>query len=367
MLHHCFGLKTLSKYNDVADIGANPTIADEVGHESYSGEWMAAKEAFRSDSKLHLIKTHDGPEDASAAIFVVRHGWSAVVSYQQYLRSFSSETSSLEEIIAGNAGHFPSWGRMLDLWEPSQRPNTLLLRYEDMSLNPENTVHEIAQFINVAQNRAWQNDFSQLKSLDPRFFRKGQAQPDLSGLTVAQQELFRILHGDWLHRLGYETRSLTSIDDTARFLRETLEVGDRRVTAEVDALGRTTREQAEYIEVLEKERDRLQVLQSDIRKQLEIAQSQTPRLLSEVDRFAGICQSQAGYIALLEKERDRLTGTCQSQTGYIVELEKERDRLAGICQSQTGYIAELEKERDRLTARELDLETAMNRLKTGAQ
>jgi hypothetical protein len=234
---------------------------------------------------------------------------------------------------------------MLDLWEPSQRPNTLLLRYEDMSLNPENTVHEIAQFINVAQIRAWQNDFSQLKSLDPRFFRKGQAQPDPSELTAAQQELFRILHGDWLHRLGYETKALTSIDGTARFLRETLEVGDHRVAAEVDALGRTAREQAEYIEVLEKERDRLQVLQSDLRKQLETSQTQTLRFLSESDRLAGICQSQAGYIAV---------------------LEKEPNRLAGICQSQAGYIAVLEKERDRLTARELDLEAAMNRLKTGA-
>jgi hypothetical protein len=345
MLHHCFGLKTLSKYNDVSDIGANPTIADEVGHESYSGEWMAAKEAFQSDSKLHLIKTHDGPEDPSAAIFVVRHGWSAVVSYQQYLRSFSGETSSLEEIFAGNAGHFPSWGRMLDLWQPSQRPNTLLLRYEDMSLNPENTVHEIAQFINVVQIRAWQNDFSQLKSLDPRFFRKGQAQRDPSELTAAQQELFRILHGDWLHRLGYETKALTSIDGAARFLRETVEVGHHRVAAEIDALGRTAREQAEYIEVLEKERDRLQVLQSDITKQLETLQSQTLSLLSECDRLAGICQTQAGYIAM---------------------LEKEPERLVGICQSQAGYIAVLEKERDRLTARELDLEAAIKGLKTGA-
>ncbi len=345
MLHHCFGLKTLSKYNDDGDIGANPTIADEVGHETYSGEWMAVKEAFRSDSKLHLIKTHDGPEDASAAIFVVRHGWSAVVSYQQYLRSFSGETSSLEEIIAGNAGHFPSWGRMLDLWEPSQRPNTLLLRYEDMSLNPEKTVHEIAQFVNVAQIRRWQNDFSQLKSLDPRFFRKGQAQPDPSELTAVQQELFRILHGDWLHRLGYESKALTSIDGTARFLRETLEVGDRGVAAEFYALGRTTIEQAEYIEVLEKERDRLQVLQSDIMKKFETSQNQTRLFLSEADRLAGICQSQAEYIAVLEKEPDRLTG---------------------ICQTQAEYIAVLEKERDRLTARELDLEAAMNHLKTGA-
>jgi len=74
-----------------------------------------------------LIKTHKYPSDTKRAIYVIRDGRAATAS----LWNFYRRRIRLESIIEGRTS-FGTWSAHVNAWNPTERPNTLLLRYEDM-------------------------------------------------------------------------------------------------------------------------------------------------------------------------------------------------------------------------------------------
>ncbi|MEM9271893.1 MAG: TIGR03032 family protein [Cyanobacteria bacterium P01_F01_bin.143] len=136
ILWHCFGLPSGSIYPN--DLGDNQELLQEVGHIEHSQD---GKLHFPPNS-LRLLKTHEYPTGAEPAIYIVRNGYAASAS----LHKFKQHTQSLETIITGQ-NEFGTWSDHLNAWQPWQRPNTLLLKYEEIIANFGDVLEKLSKFL----------------------------------------------------------------------------------------------------------------------------------------------------------------------------------------------------------------------------
>lgn len=201
-LHQAFGLDTWSIYDDTTDIGADAETAKIVGHRSHG---MSPEEFIRVAMELpdtFFVKTHELPSDGSPAIYVVRDGRSAVVSWRHYCQSFNEVVPSLEEAIRG--AEWPgSWSQHVRAWALSGRPETLVVRYEDLIAHDSRTLEAIASFIGREPLTAPEIPFDELHTVFPKFFRAGSNGQNFAELSPQLEGLFNELHGDVLAAMGY--------------------------------------------------------------------------------------------------------------------------------------------------------------------
>jgi hypothetical protein len=124
ILRHIFGLRCLSLYDE------HPKTAiplDEL-------------DRLRASSRRILVKTHGGPLDESPSIYVIRDGRVAIDSYYHYLRQEVGSPLPVEKIIAGPIPTL-SWSAHYHAWDPVRRPNTLILKYEDINPTSQDRYH----------------------------------------------------------------------------------------------------------------------------------------------------------------------------------------------------------------------------------
>jgi len=136
IMFNCFGLRSGSVYpRDVSE-----TVGRQIGHVEHGPN----RQINLSGERFWLIKTHGGPQDDRHAIYVLRNGREATLSYHRFLRG----TVTLKDIIEGR-GQLPAWSDHLSRWNPLERHDTLLLRYEEMVANPAGTIDAIAKFLDA--------------------------------------------------------------------------------------------------------------------------------------------------------------------------------------------------------------------------
>lgn len=138
VLWHCFGLKSGSVYAN--DLGGNRQLEAYVGHIERAPDGRLHFPA--SNGQLPLLKTHGYPNDNSPAIYVIRDGRAACVS----LWAFYDKKLSLEDIVEGRH-RFGTWTQHVDAWQPWNRPDTLLLRYEDLAGHLPVALRQISGFL----------------------------------------------------------------------------------------------------------------------------------------------------------------------------------------------------------------------------
>lgn len=203
MLQRVFGCRTYTKYLSPKEVRhwkrSVPKATDWASLPESWAEWYGP---VARDQTAYLVKTHDGPEDGGKAIYIVRNGLAAVRSYKYYLRDFNAWDYSLEQIILGET-LFRSWGWHLDAWNPLERPNTLVVRYEDLIKQPDEQLQRVAQFTGFTKQAEWVNEFDKLHADNPKLYRQGPRVTPEAGFTEQQQQLFLALHGDWMVKLGY--------------------------------------------------------------------------------------------------------------------------------------------------------------------
>jgi hypothetical protein len=199
VLNNVFGLKSTSLYkgeNAVFDKFLN--VSSLIGSdEERPGEEQLRQEKCGTD----LIKTHQGPIDDAPGIYIVRDGRMAVVSYYYYLKSFTDEEADFRNIISGK--QWPgSWSDHFNSWDPVNRKQTLLLRYEDLRSDVEGECRKIGEFLQVEPRQSFKISFSELQKLNPQFFRSAD---DAKSLADIQPfiDLFLEHHGPTMRELGY--------------------------------------------------------------------------------------------------------------------------------------------------------------------
>jgi hypothetical protein len=152
---------------------------------------------------MYLVKTNDYPVNHAPAIYVVRDGRSSIVSYYHYLNKIVQKTTPLMDVICGNVP-FGSWSDHYRRWAPATRPDTLLLRYEDLVNSRAHVINTVATYLDVAPNaRGEVPDFSKLQKLDSRFFRAGSDDRNIAEIDGNELKVFWLFHGELMERLGY--------------------------------------------------------------------------------------------------------------------------------------------------------------------
>jgi hypothetical protein len=158
-------------------------------------------EAVSQRQEFRLIKTHDVPIDASPSIYIVRDGRMSCVSYFHFVRSFINKDITLPDIIVGN--QWPgSWSRHVQSWCPTKRQSTLLVRYEDLRDENEIICLQIGQFLGKLPLKDFNVAFSDLQTLNPKFFRKNNDKKSLEELQPFN-DVFMEHHGAAMSELGY--------------------------------------------------------------------------------------------------------------------------------------------------------------------
>ena len=201
-LEQAFGLDSYSRYNDERDLGANARVADAVGHHAWSGSFDEFRASAARDARWVPIKTHHLPDDDAPAIYVIRDGRSACVSYLHYLEHFGSGPVTLEDVIIG-ATPFGSWSEHVEAWRPLERPKTLVVRYESLCEEPQAAIEAIAELIGVAPRARFENQFAEMQALLPTFFRSGKDAGNVAEFPADLLPLFDLLHGEVQQGLGY--------------------------------------------------------------------------------------------------------------------------------------------------------------------
>lgn len=207
LLNRAFGVKTPSIYDDPIDIGADPALAQLVGHRSHGLDLEAFVDAAESESGVVYAKTHELPRDEHKAIYVVRDGRAAIVSLHHYLKEvFGIGEQSLADVITG----FPkglTWSTHVWSWVLSGRRDTLLLRFEDLVADPASALRKIADFLDLPPPGDAVVRFADLQAVAPRFFRRGDNAANIAELSGADLKLFWELHGQTMARMGYGDRA----------------------------------------------------------------------------------------------------------------------------------------------------------------
>ena len=205
MLRQGFGLRSFSMYDDRTDLGAIPEIRDQTGHELLGSTFAEFYERERDSPALNLVKTHGPPLDSGRAIYIVRDGRSAIVSWYNMLINLRKRTDvSMIDLIFGRKVAFGDWSQHLRAWNPRNRPQTLLLNYGDLLSNPESALNSISEFVGCQRTAEWRNDFDGLHQLFPQFFHRGSDEKNIAQMTGEEQELYWSVHGQCMHDFGFE-------------------------------------------------------------------------------------------------------------------------------------------------------------------
>ena len=203
VLRQTMGIETYSRYNDRQDIGADPELSRAVGHVKYEGDWPTFREHAAKSEQLFVVKTHHPPEDDGKAIYIVRDGRASLVSFLHFRRDLRRQDNVDMSTILSGTGAYGSWAGHLDAWQPLTRPNTLLVRFENLTRDPLAEAARIAAFLGVEQRDTWVNDLERLHGLAPDFFRFGSNARNIAELSTADEQIFWSLNTGWMKRLGY--------------------------------------------------------------------------------------------------------------------------------------------------------------------
>ena len=198
LLKQCFNLDSHSIYSD--EEFSHPEVRRLAGEAPVGDNpRQFVQEAMRQGRQLY-VKTHElPPPDIHPAIYVLRDGRSALVSHTHYLCNHFGHELSFAEVIAGKMG--VTWSQHVQAW--MSRPQTLVLRYENLAAGDPDSLAAISSFIGVPQSKAFDVSFRRLQGLQPDFFRRGSDQDNIFELDPESAELFERLHGETLRAVGY--------------------------------------------------------------------------------------------------------------------------------------------------------------------
>lgn len=202
ILQNMFGLPSFSIYRTEGQDFHDPS-ADALEEAPFLPRNWRETISPAPEARTILVKTHGPPPDDGKAIVLVRDGRAAIDSYFHYHKKFSFEQPSLTEVIAGVC-QFGGWSGHYRAWQPRLRPNTLLVKYEELVSRPTDFLPALSEFIGLEPVEGRLPTFAELKERQPAFFRRGKNEDFLREWTPGQLALFSLLHGPVMEELGYE-------------------------------------------------------------------------------------------------------------------------------------------------------------------
>jgi hypothetical protein len=215
-----YGVASLSVYdNDPASVSMR-----------CPGKVRAGIAALRDSRQLHLIKTHELPDDNQPAVLLVRDGRDAMVSYAHFIEDYQVAPrrgldrllyclDDLRSRLHGRprfetllrrvvAGEYFDWSQHYRAWR--RRPgSSVVVRFEDLVVRPGHVVHGSLSALGLPlpeppETSALLPAFSDLHAGDPKFFRAGGVGQWRSEMSAELESIFWRLHHEAMLDAGYE-------------------------------------------------------------------------------------------------------------------------------------------------------------------
>ena len=155
-------------------------------------------EYYRDCPGMFYIKTHEPPitGDDSKVIYVLRDGRDSVSAISHFWKM------PIRRTICGIGNHFGGLSYHYYAWNPGNRPNTIIVRFEDMVERPNEVAVSLACFLGVKKIADYVDDFEENKKKWPKLFH------DRIGcwknaMSKSDLELFDKCHGEFMREVGY--------------------------------------------------------------------------------------------------------------------------------------------------------------------
>ncbi|MDY0092708.1 MAG: glycosyltransferase, partial [Candidatus Vecturithrix sp.] len=208
LLHQFYGIRTTSLYSE--------TMLSTAFESSGFYPLSKPLEEISADKILFWVKTHELPSDDFPAIYLVRDGRDALLSYTWYILTIEKARSeispalfwqTLHDLITDNR-YFGGWSSHVLEWSRRQAP-TAIVKFEDLIREPH-PLHLIQQACcTIGYHFTEKIDtpslpsFSELRRKVPDFFRQGHIGAWKTQMPPKLHDLLWEYHGDAMNTLGY--------------------------------------------------------------------------------------------------------------------------------------------------------------------
>ncbi len=168
-------------------------------------------------SEWYFVKTHEMPHDHFPAIYLVRDGRDAIISYAHFIRNFENSNVDIETLLynlISTSDSFGGWNAHVLHWTQRQEP-TVIIKFEDLIQHPE-PLQLVTQTLRTVGCQSFVSSttsfptFAELHQKYPRFFHKGQIGRWREELPHKLHELFWKKHKEGMVRMGYHRISRLS-------------------------------------------------------------------------------------------------------------------------------------------------------------
>jgi len=152
------------------------------------------------EEKLFLIKTHEAPLDNNPCIYLIRDGRNAISGLARFWGK------AVHKIITGEeSSPFMDWTTHYRVWRPYERPQTLIVHFEDMVKQPDAEAARISEYINMPVKKQFDNPQKECRKHWPQLFKPRHSDYKID-FTEFDTELFWQLHEDTMIATGYGSR-----------------------------------------------------------------------------------------------------------------------------------------------------------------
>lgn len=212
LLKHYFNIDTFSVYDETIPIGKE-FIKDLVG---VGEQTTPVDEKIRSNN-TSIIKTHDLPQDDYSAIYIVRDGRDALVSYAHYILSrdindkggFINKFNLILNELVETDNYFGGWGDHTLSWM-QRASNTVVIKFEELVQTQDpytivsNALKKVEYPVTLRDESATIPSFDDLHNLWPAFFRKGKIGAWKTEMLEETQDLFWKRYDKAMEVAGYQ-------------------------------------------------------------------------------------------------------------------------------------------------------------------
>ena len=162
----------------------------------------------------YLVKTHEQAQDRNPAVYLVRDGRDALVSYAWFISAMEKagrikrEPRPFEEILRfliTTDADFGGWSSHVLGWLRRSAP-VAVVKFEDLIKDPEDCIRSAFEKVGIsAEPQAGQTlpTFGELHERSPSIFRKGEVGGWKAEMPDDLHEIFCQRHGAAMQKLGY--------------------------------------------------------------------------------------------------------------------------------------------------------------------
>nr|WP_283832415.1 sulfotransferase domain-containing protein [Bradyrhizobium diazoefficiens] len=162
------------------------------------------------DDCYHIVKSHNLPEEDYPAIYLVRDGRDALVSYARFVlpkqqAEDRDEYLKLLRHLIETTGSYGGWSGNVRAWMARRTP-TVVVRFDDLVERPLDELRRALATIGMRAPEKNVGDlprFADLQKLGPHFFRKGRTGAWREEMPDDLHRLFWLRHGETMRALGY--------------------------------------------------------------------------------------------------------------------------------------------------------------------